>query len=88
MLSAHLRYLSFIVINTARFSTESIHCVVIWGVSFQATDGDTGAFGVDGIKYSVDSDALKIDSSGMLYLLKQQYAYRVTINFVCIPTTI
>ena len=57
-------------------------------MSFQATDGDTGAFGVDGIKYSVDSDALKIDSSGMLYLLKQQYAYRVTINFVCIPTTI
>ena len=43
---------------------------------FQATDADTGAFGVDGIKYSVDSTAVKIDSSGMLYIVKQQYVCR------------
>ncbi|XP_043198997.1 protocadherin-like protein isoform X2 [Amphibalanus amphitrite] len=45
------------------------------------TDGDRGDFGVAGVRYRVDSDALDVDSSGMLYLVKQQTsAIRATVT--------
>ncbi|XP_043206541.1 mucin-17-like, partial [Amphibalanus amphitrite] len=45
------------------------------------TDGDRGDFGVAGVRYRVDSDALDVDSSGMLYLVKRQTsAIRATVT--------
>ena len=68
-------FLLFLVSNLSVLNFRTF-LLMYPGLSFQATDDDTGDFGVDGIQYKVrDSTAVEIDSTGMLYLVKQQYVY-------------